>query len=338
MSYRVCARQKARFGCRTTVMMIGMSHLWSRCPLSVRRLISWFFVLTAALPCLAGTETRVLIVGDSWAEYMWINRSLRDSFVAHGVSNIVEEGSNTAISGSTAQEWASNSYLQLITDELAAIPTIDVVLLSMGGNDFLAGQPGGGWYVGMPSAEFDLLVNQSIGYIQTVVDHILTLRPDMEILINFYDYTNFVESLSGPFSFICNPTWQDLGEPTALEINQAQIDLEDAMVAALVDNVSTFHVTHYGLMQFHFGYPSMSIPPGTLIPPGDLMLPSPPESMFGGFDCFHLNTSGYGYLADNLWLGFFAARFACVALSDQIPLWPSLDITDLVQAINDPCP
>lgn len=282
----------------------------------------------------AGSQVRVLVVGDSWAQYMWINRSIRDVFVAHGVTAFEEEGAVTAISGSTAAEWASASYLQLITDELNVYPEVDMVVLSAGGNDFLAGQPGGGWYVGMPAVEFDAMVNQVANDLQTVIDHILAQRPQIDILVNFYDYTNFVESLSGPFFLICQPTWQDLGEPTALQINQAQIDLENAMVTALVDQVSVFHVSHYGLMQYHFGYPSMSIPPGSLLPPGDLQLPSPPEAMFGGVDCFHLNPTGYGHLAENMWQGFFAERLQCPSFMDLRALWPQTGVDEMVSAVN----
>ncbi|MCB1041658.1 MAG: SGNH/GDSL hydrolase family protein [Acidobacteria bacterium] len=282
----------------------------------------------------AGTEIRVLVVGDSWAEFMWNNRTLRNVFVAHGVTDVVEQGAVTAISGSTAVEWATPSYLQLITDELTAYPTVDTVLLSMGGNDFLAGQPGGGWYVGMPPSELDLLLNTTIDAIQTVIDHILNLRPSAEIILNLYDYTNFVESLTGPLFILCNGTWQDLGQPTPIQINQAQIDMEQFLVGALVDGISVFHVSHYGAMQFHFGYPSMSILPGTLPPPGDLMLPSPPQAMFLGYDCFHLNPEGYQVMGENLWQAYFEARYTCVSVNSLFTNWPVTTMTELVDTLN----
>ena len=69
-------------------------------------------ILLASLPLLApspvsaGPVERVLLVGDSWADFMWINRTLRDVFADNGRADIVEEGAVTAISGSTAAEWA----------------------------------------------------------------------------------------------------------------------------------------------------------------------------------------------------------------------------------------
>jgi hypothetical protein len=167
-------------------------------------------LLNLATPAV-GQEFRVLLVGDSWAELMWFNQSLRTVFAEEGHPEILEKGDVTALGGTTAAEWTTPSFLQLITDELDANPTLEVVQLTLGGNDFLAGQPGGGWYQGMPDAGID---------------------------------------------------------------------------------------------------------PGDLPPPGDVTLPSPPEAMFLGADCFHLNTEGYEHLARNLWDGYYASRFTGAIFTD----------------------
>ena len=84
---------------------------------------------------LGETTPRVLLVGDSWAQFMWFDRSLRDVFAANGRPDIVEVGAVTAQGGTTAAEWTDPAMLQMITDELQANPTIDVVQLTIGGND-----------------------------------------------------------------------------------------------------------------------------------------------------------------------------------------------------------
>ena len=256
-----------------------------------------------------GTVTRVLLVGDSWSEFMWFDGSLRDVFAANGRPDIVEEGGVTAISGSTAAEWSQPSMLQLIADELAAHPTIDTVQLTLGGNDFLAGQSGGGWWTGLSMAQEEALFDQILADATTVVDFILAEDPDLEIVISLYDYTNFVESLSGVLGFLCNPTWDDLGQPTPFEINGAGARLQDRVDTLIASRERTFGVHHYGLMQFVYGFPDDGIPPGQVLPPGDLNRPSPIEAMRIGADCFHLSADGNEVLAQNLWNQYYDRRF-----------------------------
>lgn len=256
-----------------------------------------------------GTVTRVLLVGDSWSEFMWFDRSLRDAFAVNGRPDIVEEGGETAISGSTAAEWSQSAMLQRIADELAAHPTIDTVQLTLGGNDFLAGQPGGGWWTGISAVEEEALFDQIVADATTVVDFILAQDPELEIVISLYDYTNFVESLSGILGFLCNPTWDDLGQPTPLEINAAGGRLQDRVDTLVVSRERVFGVRHYGLMQFVYGFPDDGIPPGQLLPPGDLNRPSPIEAMRLGADCFHLSGDGNAVLAQNLWDQYYNRRF-----------------------------
>lgn len=253
--------------------------------------------------------TRVLLVGDSWSEFMWLDRSLRDGFAANGRPDIVEEGAVTAISGSTAAEWSEAGMLQLISDELAQNPTIDTVQLTLGGNDFLAGQPGGGWWTGISAVEEEALFDQIIADAATVMDFILALDPDLEIVVSLYDYTNFVESLGGILGFLCNPTFNDLGQPTPLEINAAGGRLQDRVDTLIASRPRVVGVRHYGLMQFTFGFPDEGIPPGQLLPPGDLSRPSPIEAMRLGADCFHVSSAGNDVLVQNLWDSYYDQRF-----------------------------
>ena len=252
---------------------------------------------------------RVLMVGDSWAEFMWKGQSLRETFAANGRPDIVEEGTTTALSGTTAAEWTDSMMLQLIDDALAANPTIDTVQLTLGGNDFLAGQSGGGWWTGISTVDLATLEAQILSDIGTVMDHILGLDPELEILVSLYDYTNFDESLSGALGFTCSPRWDDLGQPTALEINTAAAGLRDAIVSAVDARPRVFFVDHTGLMQFVFGYPDQGIPPGQLIPPGDPNRHNPIEAMWLLNDCIHLGGDGYLAVAQNLWDGYYDQRF-----------------------------
>jgi len=285
-----------------------------------------------------GGITRILLVGDSWADYMWQDQVLRSVFLDEGHA-ILEKGDVTAISGSTAAEWASPAFLQSIEGELSANPSIDLVQLTMGGNDFLAGMSGGGWYAGMPPAEEEALYQQVQQDLETVIDHLLGYDPELEIVLSFYDYPNFVETLVF-INFVCNNLWDDLNQPTPTEMNQLLVELMVRVrtTAAIRPRVSL--VEHLGLMQFHFGYPSMGILGGELLPPGDLTLPSPPEAMrLGGLDCFHLNAEGYRVLAQNLYDTFYSHHFCVqpIQLQQAEVLWPAQDVLVLSDLINRLC-
>ncbi|MEM8996211.1 MAG: GDSL-type esterase/lipase family protein [Acidobacteriota bacterium] len=261
----------------------------------------------------AGATERVLLVGDSWTWFMWQNETMRDVFADNGFPGIIEVGGATTINGSTAADWSQPGNLQLITDALAARPTIDIVQLTIGGNDFLDGQPGGGWFVGMTPAEFDAMADRIRSDAQTVIDHILGLDPDLQILLSLYDYANFEDgTLIG-----CSGRWTDLGQPTPRQLNQATLDLE-AAIASLGDDPRVTLIGHAGLMQFTFGFPGDGVPPGQLLPPGDLDRPSPVESMFFFIvpDCIHLSGDGYYAVGQNLWNRFYEAQFTGLIFGD----------------------
>ncbi|MEM6797837.1 MAG: hypothetical protein AAF725_27965, partial [Acidobacteriota bacterium] len=256
----------------------------------------------------AGPAPRVLLVGDSWSEFMWVNRSLRDVFAANGHPELVEQGGATTISGSTAAEWNDPARLQLITDALASNPTVEVVQLTIGGNDFLDGQSGGGWFASMGEAEFEALRTRILSDAEAVVGHILAQRPDLEVLISLYDYVNFDDAtLVG-----CSGRWNDLGQPTPRQVNLANRAVQDSVEEAFASRPRVRVASHLGLMQFAFGFPDENIEPGDLMPPGDLDRPSPVAAMFSLFgfaDCIHLSTDGYFAVGQNLWNVFYRDFF-----------------------------
>ncbi len=257
-------------------------------------------LVALALPTLVAAQPAVLIVGDSWARLEYDNGSLATVLAAHGHPEITVYGDTTTENGTTAADWAQPSYLQLLTDALTAHPEIAAVVIFVGGNDFLAGQSGGGWYVGMdPAAEQALFdgIEQDTG---VMIDHLLTLEPALEIVLSSYDYPNFVETLQVPLT-PCVPLWQDLGEPTPLQINSHARILDQGRTVIAASRPQVTPVTSWGLMQYLYGYPSMGIPPGALPLPGDPSLPSPPESLRFGIDCFHLAPAGYAAIAERLW-------------------------------------
>jgi len=285
-------------------------------------------------------EVRVLMVGDSWSDYMWFDLTMRRLFALKGFPHILEEGGQTAISGSKAAEWTQPSMLQLITDELITFPTIDVVQLSIGGNDFLEGQPDG-WYLGMTPEEESALFDRILLDIDTVVQHIFQVDPDMNIVIGGYDYPNFEDSRTGLGGLFCTPYWQDLGQPLPFDINTAMTTFED-MWSDYADTLPRLtYIRSLGTMQFVYGYEPLSIPPGALTPPGDLSLPSDMQAMRLGMDCFHLSTAGYDAFALNFWNGFYGSFFCSPFSSflESLPTWNQENsVLELCRDINHLCP
>lgn len=288
----------------------------------------------------AASTFRVLVVGDSWSDYMIQDGVLNDTFADNGYNHALVKGDVTAISGTTAEDWTTPANLTLITNELNANPSIEIVQLTMGGNDFLAGQSGGGWFLGMSTVEEEALFDRVAEDVETVIDHILSIDPDMKIVLSFYDYANFVETLSGLGAIVCVPLHNDLGQPDPLELNEVQTRFSSRIMALADGWASVEAVDHMGSMQFTFGYPSMGIEPGELLPPGDLSLPSPPESLrFGGIDCFHLNPAGYRILAENLWEQYYVANLCLTqVIYDQNQAhWPEPDILNLIDDLGRLC-
>ena len=251
--------------------------------------------------------TKVLIVGDSWAEQQW-NDGIHDVvFADSGYPEFISLGDVVAISGSTASDWVASSELQKITDALNANPTIDTVQLTIGGNDFL-----NQWSTDLTPMSVTAIQNQIIVDLQIVVDHILAQDINIEIILSFYDYPNFFDTTSGFTGLICANLHNNLGNPTPLELNEIAVSFEQAFASVATLNPKVFHVSHFGLMQNYFGFPDDGIQPGDILPPGDLNLPTPVEAMrltIGITDCFHLGAEGYDVLVQNTYDNYFQYRF-----------------------------
>jgi len=267
-----------------------------------------FLVACLGLAFGAQAQTpRVLIVGDSWAAEMWQDAAHQVVFTSNGAGQFSAVGGTTTESGSTAAEWKEPARLQLIADALQANPSIDTVQLTVGGNDLLDN-----WSLTLPPAQVDALKARVLGDLTTITDFILDQRPDVEVLLSFYDYANFRDTRTGLLGlFFCTPLWNDLGQPTPAQLNAAEIDFIDTYAQLAGSNPRIHHVRHLGLMQNKYGIDL--IPPGQLPLPGNPTLPSPLTAMRDraglGRDCFHLGAEGYDHLVQNLYDGYYRARF-----------------------------
>ncbi len=269
-------------------------------------------------PLLSQAQTtRIMLVGDSWAEEQWVDESHERVFAINGLGLHGIYGETTTESGSTAFDWKQADYLQRIDDALAQYPDVDTVQLTVGGNDFLDV-----WHKDMTEAQVDALTNAILFDLNLIIDYILSRDPGIEILLSLYDYPNFRDTLGGWAGvFACGPLHSGMGEPTPLELNEAAISLVQSIAGIASDNPRIHYVDHFGLMQYNFGFVEDGIPPGTIALPGDTSLPSPLESMrkhavlwWFEDDCFHLTPDGYDIIVQNLINQYLGARMSGEAL------------------------
>jgi hypothetical protein len=220
---------------------------------------------------------RILAIGDSWAEP--IGDQLRIVLAENEHTDIIVQA--TPFWG-RAKRLSSPNGLDAIAKWLDDWPDTIIMYLSIGGNDWTAQ-----WTPALIGTQEEVdLFTEIVGDVETIVDHIFSIRPDVQILWPSYDFTR-------PF---------DLGTPTeinAVQIQMAELAMQLAMAKSglnFVDLMGTLQVTYGfdGIQHTPFD-PSSPIPAGDPSLP-DSTLPSPYEAFNPG-DWAHPNTAGYKVLA-----------------------------------------
>ncbi len=280
----------------------------------------WLTTMFSLLLCAAtvyGQNNKVLIVGDSWAQQQYSDLVHDAVFDVNGYPDIQvlrnSDSDAVAIDGTTAADWVVPTELQKITDALINNPSVDTVQLTIGGNDFL-----NQWNKDMTLMEVDALKASIVADIQTIVDAILAVDINIEIIMSFYDYPNFEETLGGLVGVVCSGLYNGMNQPLPEEINAMALEFTQAFADIADSNPKVFHVPHWGRMQNAYGWPDANpaIEPGDIPLPGDITLTSPIEAMrihdFGLWterDCFHLTPDGYDIMIQGTYEGYYQYRF-----------------------------
>jgi len=244
-------------------------------------------------------ETKIMVLGDSWAFFSWTNNSYNENLDRFGFTDIRANSSiDISINGARAENYFSDpDRKQKIADFLAANPEIEYCHISLGGNDVL-----GEWNKNMTTPQLDSLLGVIVYNLRRDIDTVLSLKPDLKFIISGYDYPNFVETAALSSLHPYYGQWTDMGQPDALEINTALARLTQSYTdsAAVWSNV--YFVNNNGLMQWTYGqttpliippyatYPAHYVP----LPGGDLNYPSPRTAMaLSGTDSFHLGDDSF---------------------------------------------
>lgn len=292
-------------------------------------------------------KARVLLAGDSWAQFMWDDDAHNMIFDRFGQADKLAvsrslgsnpgagySGPEYAISGSEAREWANTAsypWVANVVSELQAQPSIDTVMFSLGGNDVLAGKSGGGWYKDMdldvPGAE-NALFNRILADSDSVISAVTGVRPDVDVLVSSYEYPNFNVSALWCWIYAC-PKRDDLSrDPNNALVSDQELN---AMIAAVearrvaYTNASARRFFDHGVGEMHYYYGDGSSAPGVLPRPGQL---APDYAPFPGgnplrpalrenfrvvsgipADPIHLDPEGYLYKVAVQTESYFFPRF-----------------------------
>jgi len=268
-------------------------------------------IATLSAGATAQTTERVLIVGDSWAELTWVYGSVDKALSYAGHGDKIAVGDVTAIGGSTAEQWKTSAYQALIQQELTAYPSIDVIHLNVGGNDFL-----GAWNTSMSAAQEQALFQQIALDIEVLVQFVHSVDPNIQIVLNGYDYVNLEEMRwQDPFTFLM---WILLGGPSPAQINTALFQSSATIFNHLSSDPTVHFLNHAGLMHWAYGYPSRGLDPRTTPLPGnahngyrpplggDPTKPGPHTLMLDGI---HFGQEGYDAIALHCTARFYDAWF-----------------------------
>lgn len=255
--------------------------------------------------CTNSPKNRVLLVGDSWAAFMNGDQTITEGLKIVGHSDkkftstlaIAENGADT-------RDFLKPDKQAAIQNIIDANPDINVVHLSIGGNDLL-----GDWHVSMTQAQVDSLALSVRYRLDSIIDFLQGTRAGMHVFWAGYAYPNFEEVIEdvAPFQ-TTHPfysAWNDMGKPDFITINTVLNEVSDSIAASAAVDPKLDFVPAQGILQYALGqtsplgvapggtYPAFTVP----LPLGDPTYPSPKGAMrlYAGIftDCFHLSTSSY---------------------------------------------
>lgn len=273
--------------------------------------------------CSETDETKILLVGDSWAFFMGVDQTINNVFADWGFSNYTYfTDLNLAVNGATTSDFLTPQKQALIASKLTSTPSIKFVHLSIGGNDVL-----GDWKSqSFTQAQTDSLVQQVEDSVHAVIAFIKSVRPDIKIVYSGYAYPNFEEVIQDfivPSQHPFYGTWDDMEKPSNAEINALLNRFSNDIENYYANDPRVAFIKATGIAQYAIGQtdplgvaPFGSYPPHTVpLPLGKPDYPSPKESMrdYGVTkDCFHLSKAGFEAL-----IGYTTQKYYHYALMDD---------------------
>jgi lysophospholipase L1-like esterase len=270
--------------------------------------------------CSETNEPKVLLIGDSWAFFMFADQTFNNVFAKWGFSNYKYVSNGTiAENGAQTDDFLKPEKLAEIKLQLNQNPTIEVVHFSIGGNDVL-----GEWKKSWPSTKTDSLKTAVEARLQESIDSIKSYKPGIRIVWSGYTYPNFeeiIQTFAAPSSHPFYGTWDGMEKPSFIQINTILNEFSGELADYAASDPQVDFVPATGILQYTFGQstPLGVAPGGTYaqysvpLTEGKPEYPSPRNSMrdYLSFvkDAFHLSPKGYedfiGYQFQKFYHKFF---------------------------------
>lgn len=279
----------------------------------MKKLYSILLILSVSIKAFAQCSetpvTRVLLVGDSWANMIGIDNAIKNAFERFGHSNFTfYTNAVLAENGTKTTDFLQPNRLNEIQTQLLANPDIDFVHLSLGGNDVL-----NNWHKSWSQVRTDSLLDSVYSRLTQIISFIHNVKPGIKVFWSGYCYPNFAEIINdmAPFQNL-HPfygTWNGMGQPTFLELNTLLNYFSNAIDTLVSNDPSVGFVRGAALMQYIYGQTAnLAVPPGGTYPPltapmptGFSNYPSPRTSMRSyviATDCFHLKPEAFNHFLD----------------------------------------
>lgn len=235
----------------------------------------------------------MMLVGDSWAVLMCVNQSFQKAFFEEKISAHVVGCHATSSIGLRAENWFTEKERKRTESMLKLRTDIDVVYLSLGGNDFL-----NRWNKSMSQSEEMALLLDIREKMLKVAKSFTDINPKVKVLVSGYDYARFSESEN-------IPTYHNIfvktGEPTTVEMHKAILRFAEVM-STLADNKRIFYIHHHGLMHYLLGQQEDGLAPRVSTPPEQISPPYNPKA-YGGFPEMELDRRAM------IWVGKFVDSY-----------------------------
>jgi lysophospholipase L1-like esterase len=256
--------------------------------------------------CGGKVQRRIMLIGDSWAHFAWIYRSIGESLKANGFADINEDGTRTALISTQAEFWDTPEGLQIIQDRIGQLPDADIFILFIGGNDVMWK-----WRRGKPFEDLLPYADAMMAHTDNIIDAVLAVRPNAQVILASYDYPNFAETMVGNEWNPYYDQWVKFGFAPPIEINLGLQFFEEYRANWPKYNQSSNvrFINNIGVAQYYGGYPDSTVfepyvpfaPKTVSLPNGDPRYPTSPRYMgLNGYDAYHFNDVGYKFIGDNM--------------------------------------
>jgi len=247
---------------------------------------------------------RILMMGDSWSSIPLGFSTFEQNLDRFGYPNIGMYSNTTdlSINGAVTSDFLTPAGKSAVQTALLANPTIEIVNLSIGGNDAL-----NNWNNSMDSLTTDSLLDAIMARVDSIIDFIHSVNPSLKVFIPGYDFANFGEVIQthfSPTSHLFYSRWNAMGQPDFIEMNKLLTKASDKFAVLANASSLVYYNNSLGLMQYLHGQTTpLGVAPGGTYPPfsvpfpgGRMDYPTPKIRMNDYIilkDCFHLNFEGY---------------------------------------------